>query len=227
MSHSKKPLKGPTVFVVDPDPATGDMVCEVLEGTSVGCETFRCGRDFLAAYRNGRPGCVLLEQRIPDMSGFQIQHRLAAAGWQIPLIFIVTKPDVSTAVELMRGGALHVLEKPVRSIELLTTIQEAIEADESRRRAECHHSRIKQLTDALTQKERHVLDLIAQGKSAKQIAAEVQRSVRAVELRRKSLMQKLSVRSTLELMRFSVLVHQEIDLPLAPALSDTVARSSA
>lgn len=209
MANSRELPEAATVFVVDPDPSTGTIVRELLDGTCLRCEVFRSGRDFLAAYRMQRHGCLVLEQRIPDMSGLQIQHRLAAAGMHIPLIFVMNSPELSTAVELMRGGAVHVLEKPLRSIDLLTTIQEAIEVDQNRGDAKDHQSRIKRLTEALTQKERHVLELVAQGKSAKQIATEVQRSVRAVELRRRSLMRKLRVRSSLELMRFSVIAQHE------------------
>jgi two-component system, LuxR family, response regulator FixJ len=210
MPRSHELPEVPTVFVTDPDPTTGQTIRKLLDGTEIGCEFYRSGREFLAAYRDDQPGCLVLEQRIPDMSGLQLQHRLAASGAALPLIFVTARPDISTAVEFMRGGAVHVLEKPVRTAELLEAIQEAIALDRGRRHAKNNQKRLKDLTDALTRKERQVLELIAAGKSVKAIAAALELSVRAVELRRKSLMKKLEVRSTLELMRFSVLANREL-----------------
>jgi two-component system, LuxR family, response regulator FixJ len=213
----------PTVFIVDPDPSVGDTAREILDGSEIGYESYRSGREFLAAFRQDRPGCLVLEQRIPDMSGLQLQHRLVAAGAVLPLIFVTANPDVSTAVEFMRGGAVHVLEKPVRSLELLEAIQEAIALDRERRVAKNARTRIKNLTDGLSRKERQVLELIAAGRSVKAIAAELELSVRAVELRRNSLMKKLEVNSSLELMRFSVIAHREINLgsELVPSRAET------
>jgi two-component system, LuxR family, response regulator FixJ len=212
MPRSHELHEVPTVFVVDPDPSTGQTTRELLDGSGMGCELYRSGREFLTAYRDDRPGCLVLEQRIPDMSGLQLQHRLAASGAVLPLVFVTASPDVSTAVEIMRGGAVHVLEKPIRSIELLEAIQEAIALDRSRRLAKNHQTRLKNLTDALTRNERQVLELIAAGRSVKAIAAELELCVRAVELRRKSLMKKLEVESSLELMRFSVIAQRKLGL---------------
>jgi two-component system, LuxR family, response regulator FixJ len=212
MPRSQELQEVPTVFVVDPDPSTGQTTRELLDGTEVVCELYRSGHEFLGAYRDDRPGCLVLEQRIPDMSGLQLQHRLAASGTILPLVFVTACSDVSTAVEFMRGGAVHVLEKPVRSIELLEAIQEAIALDRGRRVAKNNQTRFKNLTDALTRNERQVLELIAAGQSVKAIAAELELCVRAVELRRKSLMQKLEVGSSLELMRFSVIAQRKLGL---------------
>ena len=198
-----------TVFVVDPDPATGGVVREVLEGSGLDCEFFRSGRDFLAAYHNSRSGCLVLEQRIPDMSGLQLQHRLSASGCQLPLVFMTTDTDVSTAVELMRGGAVHVLEKPPRAVELYSAIQEALALDRVRRQAKHQQAKLDDLTAALTRKERQVLELIGQGRSSKAMAAELELSVRAIELRRNGLMKKLGLHSSLELMRFAVIALKE------------------
>jgi FixJ family two-component response regulator len=105
------------------------------------------------------------------MSGLQLQHRLSASGTVLPLVFVVGKPDVSTAVELMRGGAVHVLEKLLRAVELLEAIQEALLLGQNRRHAKSEERRLKNLTAILSRKELEVLDLIAAGKSPKAIAA--------------------------------------------------------
>ena len=199
------------VFVVDPDPSTGVVTKEVLAGSNLQCEVFSSGRDFLAAYDDAQPGCLVLELRIPDMSGLQLQHRLSARGSDLPLVFLTADTNVSTAVELMRGGAVHVLEKPARPIELLSAIQEAVDLNQHRRNVKQHHSRLRDLTASLTSKERQVLELIGRGKSIKAIAADLELSVRAIELRRQSLMNKLGAASSSELMRFSVMVHRELD----------------
>ena len=146
------------------------------------------------------------------MSGLQLQHRLAASGCTMPLIFVTAKPDVSTAVELMRGGAVHVLEKPVRAVELLEAIHEALRLDQERRGTRDQTTKLRGLTSALTRKELQVLELIAGGKSPKAIASELELSVRAVELRRSSLMSKLDVHTSLELMRFAVVAHRDLGL---------------
>ena len=202
-----------TVFVVDPDPATGKITQELFDGSEVHCESFRCGRDFLEADCAARPGCLVLERRLPDMSGLQLQNRLSASGSTLPLIFVMSSPDVSLAVELMRGGAVHVLEKPARSIELFSAIQEAIALDQERRIAKAQRTKVRDLIASLSEKQVQVLELIARGKSIKAMAKELELSVRAVELRRNGLMSKLELQTPLELMRFAVIAAPEFGSP--------------
>ncbi len=211
MRQSHEVQDVPTVFVVDPDATTGQMTSEILNGFDIACKALRTARDFLSAYQEGQPGCLVLEQRIPDMSGLQLQHRLSALGGLLPLVFVIAKPDVSTAVELLRGGAVHVLEKPLRAMELLEAIQEALVVNESRRQAKSEARRLEGLTSSLNEKELEVLQLTAAGKSPKAIAAALALSVRAIELRRKSLMKKLAVENSVELMRFSVVASSKLD----------------
>jgi two-component system response regulator FixJ len=198
-----------TVFVIDPDPATGAMMKDLLIGSELRCEIHTTCRDFLAAHDVSRPGCVVLEQRIPDMSGLQLQRRLALSGTrQVPLVFALNDATVSTAVELLRGGAVHVLEKPLRPLELLTAVQEAIDLDRERRRAAASDEQVRDLIAALSRKDREVLELMALGKSIKAIAVQLELSVRTIEQRRQKLMAKLQLRSALELMRFSIFTRQ-------------------
>jgi FixJ family two-component response regulator len=198
-----------TVFVVDPDPATDRVITGVLEGSGLGCKFFRLGRDFLAAFSDSQSGCLVLEQRIPDMSGLQLQQRLSAGGCSLPLVFMSANSDVSTAVELMRRGAVHVLEKPARPIELFNAIQEALALDRERRRVRSRQANLNTLTATLTRRERETLDLIAKGRSCKAMASELGLSVRAIELRRNGLMRKLGIRSSLDLMRFAVVLQPD------------------
>jgi FixJ family two-component response regulator len=207
---------GATVSVIDPDPATGAMMKDLLIGSELRCETHTTCRDFLAAHDVSRPGCVVLEQRIPDMSGLQLQRRLALNGSrQLPLVFVLDGATVSTAVELLRGGAVHVLEKPLRPLELLTATQEALDIDRERRRAAAGDEEVRNLIAALSRKEREVLQLIALGKSIKAIAVQLELSVRTIEQRRQKLMAKLQLQSALELMRFSILARRAFRLTVA------------
>ncbi len=117
--------------------------------------------------------------------------------------------NVSVAVELMRGGAVHLLEKPVRPVELLSAIEEAVKLDRDRRHIQNRQAKLQKIVASLTAKECHVLEMIGRGESAKAIAAELGLSLRAIELRRSSLTKKLGVRSSLDLMRFAVMAHRE------------------
>jgi two-component system, LuxR family, response regulator FixJ len=204
----------PTVFVVDPDPATDAMVKYLLDGSNIRCEAFSTCREFLAAHDESRTGCLVLEQHITDMSGYQLLCRLATSGVRIPLVFAIGQAKVSTAVELMRRGAVHVLEKPLRSIELLNAIQEALDLDQAHRSRAEGDSQIRELVTGLSRKDREVLDLIAQGRSIKSMAAQLELSARAVEQRKHRLMAKLQIGSPLDLMRFSVAA-QRLDDSLA------------
>jgi FixJ family two-component response regulator len=199
----------PTVFVVDPDPVTGTMVKDLLQGHELTVEAYASGREFFAAYAANRRGCLVLEQRIFDMSGLQVQRRLAEQNQRLPMVYVSSGLDVSTAVVLMRGGAINVLEKPLRSIELHDAIVEAVTADQNQRRKEAAKRRVKESIARLTRKERQLVSLIASAKSTKTIAAELRICSRAVELRRRGVMDKLGMTSSLELLRFAILAWQE------------------
>ncbi len=199
----------PTVFVVDPDPVTGTMVKDLLQGHELTVEEYASGREFFSAYAGNRPGCLVLEQRIFDMSGLQIQRRLAEQNQRLSMVYVSSGLDVSTAVVLMRGGAINVLEKPLRSIELHDAIVEAVTADQNRRRKGATKRQVKESIAKLTRKERQLVSLVASAKSTKTIAAELRICSRAVELRRRAVMDKLGMTSSLELLRFAILAGQE------------------
>jgi FixJ family two-component response regulator len=201
----------PTVFVVDPDPATGKIVSGVLAGYPFEVQTFVSGRAFFAAYDGVQPGCLVLEQRIVDTSGLQIQRRLAERRQRLPMIYVSSSIDVSTAVVLMRGGAVHILEKPLRSIELLGAIQEALALDKNQRQREADKRRIRESIATLTHKERKLVCLLATATSNKSISDELSICARAVELRRRAVMEKLGLGSPMELVRFALLAQEEIN----------------
>ena len=199
----------PTVFVVDPDPATAALVQDLLQGHNLAVEGYASGREFFAAYDEDRPGCLVLEQRIFDISGLQIQRRLAEQNRRLPMVYVSSGLDVSTAVALLRGGAIHVLEKPLRSIELFNAIQEALAVDLAERRQESGMRVVRESVAILTHKERQLVGLVASAKSTKAIASELRICSRAVELRRRGVMKKLGFKSSLELLRFAIIAWRE------------------
>ncbi len=207
----------PTVFVVDPDPSTGGIVSGVLTGYPFDIRAFVSGREFFAAYDGMQPGCLVLEQRIADTSGLQIQRRLAERRQRLPMIYVSSSIDVSTAVVLMRGGAVHILEKPVRSLELFGAIQEALSIDKNQRQQEADKRRIRESIATLTHKERKLVRLLATATSNKSISEELSICARAVELRRRAVMEKLGLESPMELVRFALLAQEEISGLLAAA----------
>ena len=201
--------KSPTVFVVDPDPATVMMVQDLLQGSGLTVEGYASGRDFFASYVGDRSGCLVLEQRIFDMSGLQIQRRLAEQNQRLPMVYVSSGLDVTTAVVLMRSGAVHVLEKPLRRIDLRNVIQEALTIDQNERRRAARKRRVREAIAMLTRKERQLVSMIAGAKSPKAIASELKICSRAVELRRRGVMDKLGMNSSKELLRFAILAWQE------------------
>jgi len=219
--HGAAISQSPTVFVLDPDPVTGKMVENLLQGKSLTMQSYASGREFFSAYDGSQPGCLVLEQHIVDISGLQIQRRLAEQNQRLPMVFVTAGLDVATAVLLMRGGAIHVLEKPLDSIQLRNAVQEAVAIDQDERRKEAQERRVREAIALLTRKERQLVSLVASAKSTKAIAAELKLCARTVELRRRGVMKKLRLKSSLELLRFAVLASQEYRQGLEPAELET------
>jgi len=200
--------RSPTVFVVDPDPTTAQAVTDLLQGRMLTVQWFASGLAFLSAYGGCRPSCLVLELQTPDISGFQIRQRLAERNHRPPTVYITSVLDVATAVALMRQGAVYVLEKPLPARELLGAIQEAIAID----RHELHNGapdRLQESFARLTEKERELVSLVATARSTKSIASVLDICPRAVELRRRRVMEKLGLLSSLELLRYAVLARRD------------------
>jgi FixJ family two-component response regulator len=213
LSHS------PTVFVIDPDPDTGQLVKDLLHGHKVNVELSASGREFFATYRDNRSGCLVLGQRIVDISGLQIQRRLAEQERRLPMIYVTSGIDISTAVALMRGGAIHVLEKPLRPFDLLDAIGEALEADRNERRKEAQMRQMRESISMLTMKERQLVSLAAAALPTKAIALKLNISPRAVELRCRGVKNKLGLKSGPEFMRFALIARQEFSHHFGSAMS--------
>jgi FixJ family two-component response regulator len=193
-----------TVFVVDPDDAVRETVEHLAETMNLRCESYASGGDFISAYEDSRPGCLVLELKIPGVSGLQIQEHLLKQGTGIPVLFLAEQTTVSFAVRAMRAGAIHFLEKPVREHELWDAIQEALEIDRQRRHALLRRREIQQQVDELTSRERRILEMTAEGISKKAMAKELDVCMRTVDLARSQLMKKLRLGSITELVHFAI-----------------------
>jgi FixJ family two-component response regulator len=200
------PYAPATVFAIDADAASLEVVRKVATTMNLACQTYVSGQEFLAAYETSQAGCVILEMRIPGISGLQIQEYLVTRKSLLPVIFVSSELTVSMAVRVMRSGAINVLEKPFRENELWDAIEEGIQLNRQRVEFRTRRSEDQRRLESLTEKERQVLLLLADGKSKKTIAREMEVCVRTVEIRRNQLMEKLGATTLAELVRFALLV---------------------
>jgi RNA polymerase sigma factor (sigma-70 family) len=185
----------PTVFVVDDDPGVSDSIRLLLRSVGLPSEAFSSATDFLEAYDLERAGCLVLDVRMPGMSGLDLQARLQEAGSTLPIIFVTAHGDVPMAVDAVKAGALEFVQKPFRDQELLDKIQKALEADAQARAERRDLAVIRNRLDSLTPREREVMDLVVAGEPNKNIARALAISQRTVEIHRARVMEKMQVRS--------------------------------
>ena len=190
----------PTIFVVDDDAAVGRAITSAGKVLGHPVRAFASAPEFLAAYSD-EPGCLVLDIRMPGMTGLELQRKLADDGANIPVVMISGHADVRIAVEAMTLGAVTLLEKPFRLDELVVSVRKALEKDASARAARQKSADADARLSALTAKEREVLELIAAGKTNREMADALGLSVRAVEDRRARLMKKVNAGSVAELVK--------------------------
>ena len=194
-------MSSPVVYVVDDDPSILRLLVDLVRAVELNVEAYESAEQFLHAYQASGPGCLVLDVRVPGMSGMELQKQLTAAGSTLPIIFITGHADVRMAVEAMERGAFGFLEKPFRFQELCEKIQNAVRLDvETWRRREEQESAAARLAQ-LTPAERKVADRVITGKTNKMIAQELGLSTRTVEALRAKLMGRLGMRSRTELVR--------------------------
>ena len=189
----------PTVFVVDDDQAMRGSLQWLLESLKLNVETYASAKDFLSAYDPVHPGCLLLDVRMPDVSGLQLQEILAQRQIRIPVILITGHGDISMAVRTMKAGAFDFIEKPFNDQILLERIQQGLAVDARQRREAAEREKIIERIGSLTPREGEVLDSVVSGKSNKLIAAELEISIKTVEVHRARVMEKMAVNSVAEL----------------------------
>jgi FixJ family two-component response regulator len=193
----------PAVFVLDDDELLVTAVCRLLNGEGFRTRGWTSARKFLAEHDHDAPGCLLTDLSMPEMSGLELQRALAAAGCGRPIVFITGQGDMTSTVEGMRAGALTFLPKPIRGVELVAAVREALAADAALRASRATQQRTLALLDSLTRRERQVMDLIVQGLPSKQIAAELGIAENTVKVHRDRLMHKLQVRSVAALIKLA------------------------
>lgn len=195
----------PTVFLVDDDPAMLDSVSLLLESADLPTECYSSARKFLEAYRPHRPGCLVLDVRMPEMSGLELQETLAARGFNIPIIFITGHGDVPMSVKAMKAGAVDFLEKPFDDETLVFCVQEALAKDARARRIEAQNSFVAMRFARLTDREQEVMSLVVAGHSNKEIALKLRCSHRTVEVHRSRLMAKMEAHTLPELVSMAAI----------------------
>ncbi len=195
----------PTVFVVDEDMVASEALRKLAYTMSLRCRVFHSSLEFLAAFDATLPGCLVTEWRLSGTSGLQVQQRLAAEGCPLPVIILTAYATIPIAVRAMRAGAFHFLEKPLHEQEAWDVIQAAVALDAERRRTVHLERQIVDQLALLTPKEEQVLRMIAEGLPNRDIAHQLQISVRTVELRRTTMLRKLQLASADQLIHFAVM----------------------
>lgn len=191
----------PVVHIVDDDRDMRDSLAFLLRSVNLAVQVYSTATEFLAVYRDDRPGCLLFDVRMPDVSGLELYERLVEDGVRLPVIFMTAYADVPMAVRALKSGAVEFLEKPFNRQMLLERVQRAIADDLERRKRGEHWDDVGRRLSDLTARERAVLELVLTGQPNKAIAARLEITERTVELRRASLMRKLAVGSAVELIR--------------------------
>jgi two-component system response regulator FixJ len=187
------------VMVVDDDAGVRNAMRSLLKSVGLESQLFASAQEFLDGYQASQPGCLLLDIRMPGMSGLELQQQLNLRGAVIPVIFMTGHGDIPMAVEAMQHGAFDFLQKPFRDQDLLDRIQKALVKDGQLRQSLGEHTRIRERLESLTPREREVLDLLVQGKQNKAVAQDLGVSPRTVEIHRARVMEKMAVQSVAEL----------------------------
>ena len=203
----------PIVYVVDDDAAVREAIKNLLESVGMQVQTFVSGAEFMARAPAEAPSCLILDVRLPGMSGLEFQRELTAAGVEIPIIFITGHGDIPITVQAMKAGAVDFLTKPFREQELLDAIHKALNRDRQRREQTSEVANLRLRYEELTPREREVMALVTRGLLNKQIAAELGASETTVKIHRGQVMRKMEARSLAGL----VTMAGRIGLPTPPA----------
>lgn len=193
----------PIVFVVDDESAVGVSIKRLLHSVGLEARHFTSASEFLRAKRPDAPGCIVLDVRLPDLSGLDLQQELAKANVDLPVIFVTGHADIPMTVRAMKAGAVEFLTKPFREQELLEAVQRAIARHRQIRDQRASMRVLQSRYELLTPREREVFPLVASGLLNKQVAAELNASEKTIKVHRGQLMQKMEAHSLSDLIRMA------------------------
>jgi FixJ family two-component response regulator len=199
MTH--KQTDPPTVFVVDDDAQSRKSVEQLMRSIKLRVESFESADEFLDAFDPARPGCLVLDVRMPGMSGLELQERLIEQRVQIPIVMITAHAEVPMAVQAVKAGALDFLEKPYSPQTLLDRVQEALQYESRTRQEHLELTGIEARLGQLSPREQEVMQLLVKGRNTKSIARELSVSDKTVDFHRRNLLEKMQVETVVELAR--------------------------
>jgi len=199
-------IHSPVVYIVDDDENMREALLAILETTGHHVALFSRPEDFLQSHSLNQHGCVLLDIRMPTMSGLEVQQRLNSAGSMLPVIFMSGCGDIPIAVQVMKEGAFDFIQKPFREEEIMDRINRALQLDTENRKAILQRTELQRRFETLSQREAQVFELVTNGRANKAIAAELGLSERTVEIHRANVMEKLGARSIAHLVKISIVL---------------------
>ncbi len=192
-----------TVFIIDDDDASSSSLRWLIESIELKAEVFRTATDFIDGYDSPKPGCIILDVRMPGMSGIELQNILRERGIETPIIFVTGHGDIPMAVRAIKNGALDFLEKPFKQQELVDLVHKALAHDGEVRWARTSRAKAAKRIELLTLREKEVLELIAAGNLNKVIAGKLGLSTKTVEAHRAAIMRKLDAKCASDLIRIA------------------------